>query len=232
MEAKQFCVIGLGRFGRSVAIALAESGHEVLAIDRNESRVSEIEEQVSQALIMDSTNDKALKTIGVQDFDWVIVAISSDIESSILTTLLVKELGAKKVLSKAGSDVHARILKKIGADRVVFHEREMGQKIAESLVSPRIFDIIELSKDYAIVEIVAPNFLEGKTIRESGVRSKYGIYIIAIKRKIPEMSPDGKIEYEEEIMVAPDPDEEILKGDVLVVLGSTENIKRFKEHGE
>ncbi len=230
MEAKQFCVIGLGRFGRSVALALAEAEQEVLAIDKNEAKVTEIEEQVSQALIMDSTNEKALKTIGVKDFDWIIVAISSDIESSILTTLLLKELGAKRALSKAGSEIHAKILKKIGADKVVFPEREMGQKVAENLVSPKIFDIIELSEDYAIVEIVAPKSLEGKSIRESGVRSKYGIYIIAIKRNVPRMSSGGDITYEEKVIVAPDPAEEILKGDILVVLGSTQNIERFKEN--
>jgi len=225
----QFCVIGLGRFGISIALTLSEKGHEVLVIDKNEAKVQEIEEKVSKALVMDATNEKALRTVGMDGFDCVIVAITKDIEASILTTLLVKEVGAKKVISKAGSEVHAKILKRVGADKVVFPEREMGQKVAESLASPKIFDYIELSPVHSIVELIAPEPFEGKTLRETEARSKYGVHIIAIKRKVPEMRKDGSMSFKEEIIIAPHPDEEILKGDLLVLLGNTKDIEKLKK---
>ncbi|MCD6087603.1 MAG: TrkA family potassium uptake protein [Candidatus Hydrothermae bacterium] len=225
----EFCVIGLGRFGSAIAQTLARKGHEVLAIDRDEGRVQELEDKVSQALVLDATNEKALKSLGLKDFDWVIIAMSQDIEASILSTMLVKEAGAKKVLAKASSDVHAKILKRIGADRVIFPEREMGQKVAESLSSPRIFDYIELSPEYSIVEIVAPSAFQGKTIKQTEARTKYGIHIIAIKRKQPKMEDEKNVTYKDLILVAPDPNEEILKGDLLVILGKIENIEKVKE---
>ncbi|HDM90062.1 MAG TPA: TrkA family potassium uptake protein [candidate division WOR-3 bacterium] len=225
----EFCVIGLGRFGSAIAQTLARKGHEVLAIDRDEGRVQELEDKVSQALVLDATNEKALKSLGLKDFDWVIIAMSQDIEASILSTMLVKEAGAKKVLAKASSDVHAKILKRIGADRVIFPEREMGQKVAESLSSPRIFDYIELSPEYSIVEIVAPKSFQGKTIKQTEARTKYGIHIIAIKRKKPEMENESKVTARDLILVAPDPNEEILQGDLLVILGKIENIEKVKE---
>jgi len=225
----EFCVIGLGRFGSAIAQTLARKGHEVLAIDRDEGRVQELEDKVSQALVLDATNEKALNSLGLKDFDWVIIAMSQDIEASILSTMLVKEAGAKKVLAKASSDVHAKILKRIGADRVIFPEREMGQKVAESLSSPRIFDYIELSPEYSIVEIVAPTAFQGKTIKQTEARTKYGIHIIAIKRKKPEMEDEKNVTYRDLILVAPDPNEEILQGDLLVILGKIENIEKVKE---
>jgi trk system potassium uptake protein TrkA len=225
----QFCVIGLGIFGTSIALTLSQKGHEILVIDKDESKVASIEEQVSQALVMDATNEKALKGLGLKDFDWVIVAITQDIESSILITMLVKEAGAQRVIAKAGSDLHAKILKRVGADKVVFPERETGQKVAESLASPRIFDYIELSPEYSIVELVAPQAFEGKTIKETEARSKYGIYIIALKRKLPEVKEDGVMDIKEEIIIAPNPNEEILKGDLLVLLGKLSDIERVKK---
>ncbi len=225
----EICVIGLGRFGSAIALTLAQKGHEVLVIDKDESKVQALEDKVSQALVLDATNEKALSSLGLKDFDWVIIAMSQDIEASILSTMLVKEAGAKRVLAKASSDVHAKILKRIGADRVVFPEREMGQKVAESLTSPRIFDYIELSPDYSIIEIVAPASFHGKSIKQTEARSKYGIHIIAIKRRIPEMREDGTVTYKERILVAPDPDEEILQGDLLVILGKVENIEKVKK---
>lgn len=225
----QFCVLGLGRFGSSVARALAKKGHEVLAVDKDEDKVSMIEEEVSQALVADVTQEKQLEALGLNHFDWVIVAMSQNIEASILATLLAKEFGAKNVLAKAGSDVHAKILRKIGADRVIFPEKEMGQKVAEHLSSPMIFDYIELSPEYSIIELVAPKIFEGRTLRETDARAKYGVYIIAIKRRVAKVEKEGQLELEEKVLIAPDPEEVILKGDLLVLLGKVENLEKVKK---
>lgn len=224
----QVCVIGLGTFGTAVALSLAQKGHEVLVIDRDENKVASIEEMVSHALVMDATNEKSLKSLGLKDFDAVIVAITEHIEDSILTTMLVKEEGAKKVIAKAGSELHAKILRKVGADAVVFPERDTAERIARRLTSPTIFDFIELSADYSIVEIVAPDFLVGKTLKETGFRARYGAYVIAIKRKTPEYKEGNQIDYREEVIIAPSPDEEILKGDLLVLLGKVKDIEKLK----
>jgi len=130
---------------------------------------------------------------------------------------------------KASSELHAKILRKVGADMVVFPEREMGERVARTLASPRIWDYIELSKDYSLVEIVAPRSFEGKTIRETEARSRYGVHIIAIKRRVPVMDGRGEITgYEERVLVAPSPDTEILSGDLLVVIGKVEDVERFR----
>jgi len=226
----QFLVIGLGRFGKAVALTLASKGHEVLAIDKDESRVTEVEDKVSQALVIDSTNEKAMKSLGISDFDYVIVCMSSNMEASILTTMIVKDSGAKKVVAKAGTEVHAKILKRIGVDKVVFPEAEMGQRVAESLSSPKIFDYIELSEDYSIVEIVTPDVFVGKTLAEIDLRKKYGLQVIAIRRKVPHLNEDtGQVGYDTKVLLAPGPDQELLKGDILVVLGETPKIEQFKK---
>lgn len=225
----QFLVVGVGRFGRAVAETLAREGHEVVAVDRDEDRLLAVSDAVADALVMDSTQERSLRTLGVEDFDAVIVAIGEDVEASILTTVLLKELGAKRVVVKASSELHAKILKRVGADLVVFPEREMGERVARTLSSPRIWDYIELSKDYSIVEIVAPRSFERKTIRQTQARSRYGIHIIAIKRRTPKMDERGEITgYDERVIVAPPPDTEIMPGDLLVVMGRVEDVERFR----
>jgi len=224
----QFLVIGLGRFGKAVAEALADAGHDVVAVDENEEAVMEVEVMVSQALVMDATNERALRTLGVKDFDAVIVATSQNIVSSLLITMLVKELGAKKIVAKTSTSLQAKVLKRLGVDLVVYPEREMGQRVAQILTSPRIFEFIELSPDYSLVEIVAPEAFVGKTIKQTDARAKYGVNIIAIRRKVPEMSEDGKMTYKEEMIITPPAEEEIRAGDLLVVIAKDENIEALK----
>ncbi len=225
----QFLVIGVGRFGRAVAETLAQEGHEVVAVDRDEDKLLPVADLVSDALVMDSTQERALRTLGVEDFDAVIVAVGEDVEASVLTTVLLKDLGARRVVVKASSELHAKILRRVGADLVVFPEREMGERVARTLASPRIWDYIELSKDYSLVEIVAPKEFEGKSIRDTQARSRYGIHIIAIKRRLPRMDQRGEIVgYEEEVLVAPPPDTEIMPGDLLVVIGKVDDVERFR----
>lgn len=216
MSSKQFVVIGLGRFGHSVAKTLYALGNDVLAIDSSETRVQEISDSVTHAVQADATDENALKSLGIRNFEVAVIGMGDDIQGSIMATLLVKELGVKYVIAKAQTELHAKVLYKIGADRVVFPERDMGVRVAHNLVSSNILDYIELSPDYSIAEVVALHSWEGKTLRELNMRSEYGINIMAIKR--------GK-----EINISPQADDMIMKDDVLVVIGGTEELSKIEK---
>lgn len=225
--AKSFAVIGLGDFGMNVAKALSRKGFEVLAIDSDESKISEISEEVSQALVMDGTNERGLKETGIQDVDIAIVSVGVD--EAILITQLLKELGVSRVVVRAASALQGKILNKIGADRVVFPEREMAERLAQSLSSPMIFDYIELSPEYGVVEIAAPKELAGRSLKESRLRERYGVTVIAITRKSPVMGKKGTPSFKEETIISPGPDDEINEGDILVLLGKYENLSKIQK---
>lgn len=212
---KQFAVIGLGRFGQSVATTLAQMGQEVLAIDPNEEKVHDMVDVVTHAIQADATDEDALKALGIRNFDVVIVAIGQNIQASILVTVLLKDLGVKYVVVKAQNELHGKVLERIGADKVVFPERDMGLRIAHKLVSTNVLDQIELSPEFSILEVVAPPELTGVTLLKSQLRAKYGITVLAIKR-----GP--------EIVVSPGAQEIILENDVLVVLGENEKLKNIE----
>ncbi len=214
---KEFVVFGLGKFGRSIALTLANYGHNVLAIDENEEIVQEISEFVTHAVVADVTDIDTLKSLGVGNFDVAVIAISQDMQSSIMATMLVKELGVSYVLTKGKNDIHKKVLKKIGADRVVFPEREMGHRIATSLTSDNIMDFIELSNEYSIVEIVALDEWVGKTLLQINMRATYGINVMAIKRN-------------NDINITPGANEKIIQGDVLVVIGAQVDLKKISKH--
>lgn len=216
MGSKQFVVIGLGRFGSSVAKTLYALGNDILAIDKSEDIVQNISESVTHAVQADSTDENSLKSLGIRNFEVAVISIGSDIQSSIMTTLLVKELGVKYVIVKAQNELHAKVLYKIGADRVVFPERDMGVRVAHNLVSSNILDYIELSPDYSIVEIAAISQWEGKSLRELNMRARYGINVMAIKRG-------------SDINVSPGADDTISEGDILVVIGGTEELNKIEK---
>lgn len=224
---RQFAVIGLGRFGSSVARTLVERGYEVLAIDSEEEKVAEIADQVTHAVQLDASDEKALRSVGVADVDVAVVSVG-DISASILITLLLKELGVGLVASKALDALHAKVLRRVGADRIIFPERDMGVRVADSLSTPGIFDYIEVSPTHSIVELVAPGSLQSKTMRELDLRAKYGVNVIAIKRKKPKISKEGASEIEEEFILGPTADEQIVHGDLLVLLGKDEDIEKLK----
>ncbi|UCG91029.1 MAG: TrkA family potassium uptake protein [candidate division WOR-3 bacterium] len=226
---KQFVVIGLGRFGSSIARALSGKNFEVLAVDRDEDRVKEMEGVVSQAIVMDATDDKALRELGIADFDTAIVSMGETVEDSIMITLALKELGLKHVIVKAKSEIHSKILKKVGADRIVFPEREMAEKLAESLASPKIFDFIELSKEYGIVEMVVPKKLVNMTLRELKLRDKHKVSVIAIKRKVPYSKSDGTTDFKDEIIIGPGGGDELISGDILILLGKNEDVDKVQK---
>ena len=226
---KQFVVIGLGRFGSSIAKALSAKNFEVLAIDENEESVKEIEGIVSQAVVMDATDEKGLRELGIEDFDTAIVSMGETVEDSIMITLALKEMGLKHVIVKAKSDLHSKILKKVGADRVIFPEREMAAKLAESLASPKIFDVIELSKTHGIVEMIVPKKLVDKTLGDLKLRTKYKVNVIAIKRKLPITKPDGSTDFKEDIIISPGPDDELISGDILILLGENSVLEKIEK---
>ena len=215
-KSKQFVVIGLGRFGESVAKTLYELGHDVLAIDMNEDMVQEISNSVTHAVQMDATDESALRTLGLRNFDVAVVTIGSNIQASVMVTLLVKELGVKYIIAKGQSDLHAKVLYKIGADRVVLPEKDMGVRVAHNLVSASILDYIELSPDYSIMEMKALEEWNGKTLAELKLRSKYGINVMAIKK-------------DDDINISPNADEVISSDDIIVAIGSAEDLAKIEE---
>ncbi|MFE4812380.1 potassium channel family protein [Peribacillus simplex] len=214
MGKRQYAVIGLGRFGTSVAHRLYTAGQEVLGIDVNEERVENAELSITHAIMADTTEEETLKSIGIRNFDCVIVAIGNDMQSSILTTLLLKELGVDKVIAKALNKNHGQVLTKVGADWVIYPERDMGERVANQLLSPNMLNYIELSKEYNIEEIILPMSMKGKSLRELDLRAKYNISVIAIVS-------NG------EIIIAPSPDQDIHENDILLVVGNKEDLAVF-----
>ena len=225
---RQFAVIGLGRFGSSVAKTLSEKGKEVIGVDSSEQIVQEMSELISQAVCVDAKDDKALKALGIQNVDVAVVAIG-ELEASILITLTLKEMGVKEIVAKAVTEDHKKVLEKIGATRIIMPERDMGQRIANALVTPQVLDHIGLSADSSIVEIVSPPDFVGKSLRELEIRAKHGINVIAIKRKVKSLSVKGEAKEEEKIEVAPKADEIIRVKDILVVIGANEKIEKLKK---
>ena len=174
---KQFIVLGLGRFGSAVATTLVELGHEVLGVDYYEERVNELKDKITQAVQADITEERALKELGVNNFDTAIVGIGGDLETSILVAMMLKEMGLKYIIAKAQNNLHAKVLEKIGVDKIVFPERDMGRRIANNLVTPNIKDYIELEPDYSIMEIEALPEFENKTLSELDLQNKYNINV-------------------------------------------------------
>ncbi|MBU8906762.1 potassium channel family protein [Desertibacillus haloalkaliphilus] len=213
---KQFAVIGLGRFGGSICKSLSDQGMDVLAIDNNEDRVNEYKTIVTHAVVADSTDEKALKSVGIRNFEHVIVAIGDNIQASILTTLILEEMGIKHITVKAQNDYHEKVLSKIGADRIVHPERDMGTRIAHHIVSKNVLDYLELSDEYSIVELIAGYKIHGKTLIDLDIRANYGCNIMAVKR--------GK-----EIHVSPKPDKEVRRGDILIIIGADQDIQRLEK---
>lgn len=229
---RQFAVIGLGRFGLSVAKTLSEEGCEVIAIDKREDNVAEAADFVTSAIQIDATDEKALKSLGIFNMNAVILCIGTNIQASILTALLLKELGVKEIVAKAINQLHKKALLKIGVDRVVLPEIDMGIRLGKSLVRPGVSEHIELSKDHTLMEILAPKRFIGKTLREANIRAKFRLNVIGIKRKLREIDNMGSTLEKEAMDINPSADDIIARGDMLVVLGKNKDVEKFKENGE
>ncbi|MBP2002027.1 trk system potassium uptake protein TrkA [Paenibacillus shirakamiensis] len=212
---KQFAVIGMGRFGFSVADSLSKMGYDVLAIDSDEHRTQAVSNIVTHAVSADSTDEEALRALGIRNFDVVVVAIGEDIQASILTTLILKDLGGPVIVVKAQNELHGKVLQKIGADKVIYPERDMGLRVAHHLTSPNILDYIELSEEYSILEIRASTQVIGQNLKELNVRAKYGCNVMAIKR-------EGKMN------ISPDASDRLSDGDILVIVGHKDDLMKLE----
>jgi trk system potassium uptake protein TrkA len=214
VDKKQYAVIGLGRFGTSIARRLHEAGQEVLGIDLDEESVEDAETFYTHGVIADSTDEKALRSLGITNFDCIIVAIGDDIQASILTCMLLKNLGLKKIIAKAIGKRHGQVLEAIGVDWIIYPERDMGDRVANQLLSPNTLDYIELSKDHNIEEIIIPSKMVGKNLKELNIRAKFNVSVIAIIRT-------------GDIIVSPSPEELLQREDLLVTIGKRSDLARF-----
>jgi trk system potassium uptake protein TrkA len=211
---RQVAVIGLGRFGSSVARTLVQSGCEVLAVDADAERVKALVDEVTEAVQADVLNDAALKSMGLCNFEAVVVAIGQEVKASILVTVMLKEMGVRKIVAKAQDDLHGKVLQKVGADIVVYPERDMGVRLAHTLLSRSIIDEIQLSSEYSIFELQAPaGFLE-RSLTELQLRQRLGLTILAVRRG-------------DEVIISPDGGFALEPADILVALGRPERLERL-----
>lgn len=217
MKKQTFAVIGLGRFGGSVCKTLADAGQEVLAIDKYESRVNDYKDIATQAVVADAQDEDVLRSLGIRNVDHVIVAIGEDIQASILVTLMVKEQGVKYVTAKAQNEYHAKVLEKLGVDRVVHPERDMGVRIGRSLTSKNMVDYLDLDANFKLAEILItnPEFV-GKSLAEMDFRDRYGLNVIALAHSRQEM-------------VLPSAGDVLTENDSILVAGPTRAIDKFEE---
>lgn len=213
---KSYIVIGLGKFGSQAARRLCQLNCEVLAMDTNAELVQHVANEVTQAVVADAKDKDVLKTLGAKDFECAIVAIGDDLSNSVLATMNLKELGVPYIVCKASDETHRQVLMKLGADKVVIPEQEHADRLARNLSSQNVLDYIELSEEYAIIEVPAPRSWQEKTLKELNVRAKLGVNIIAVKQ-------EGKIN------VSPAADYRIKANDVMVVLGDTTALKAVQK---
>lgn len=220
MSKKQYAIIGLGRFGHWVARTLAETGCEVMAMDCDEEKVKAVSEFITYAMVIDAMDEKALRAAGIQNVDMAIVSIGENIEANIIVVMLLKEIGVKNIIAKAVTPLHGKVLEHLEVTRVVYPERDMAIRVAHSLVRPGIVEQLELSPEYSIIEIAAPETLVGKALKESELRSRYEVNLIAIKRGGDSLTGWN---------VNPLPTDIIRKGDLLVLVGSNKALEQFEK---
>lgn len=215
-DNRQFAVIGLGRFGRAVCQTLYKLGYDVLGTDRDEKLVAQVlaDKIVANAIQLDAAEPTALREAGIFEFDTVIIAIGNYIQESIITTLNVKESGVKHVVAKASSEIHGKLLKRVGADRVIFPEYDAGCELAYSLTKPAILDRFDLDPDHSIVEVEVPEEFDGKTLAELQLRTCYGLNLLALGNG-------------EKFSINPSPEARLSKGLLMVVIGSNKDIQRL-----
>ena len=213
----QFAVIGIGNFGYYLGRYLYEKGHEVIAMDISKSQVQKIKDVVSQAVVADATDREALESLGISQVDAAVVCIGTRMQASILTTLHLKELGVKRILAKATSEEHGRILKKVGASEIFFPEKDLAIGVASRLDNPNMLDYLPFIEGYSIVELAPPKEYVGKTLKELDLINRFGIQVLAIK----EILPKG-------LILIPGADFQVKDSDALIVLGPDETLEKIK----
>jgi trk system potassium uptake protein len=226
MADNRFAVIGLGQFGNAIARQLSQRGAEVIAIDLDEEAVEDIKDDVAYAVALDSTDIKALKSQNVQDVDAVVVCIGDDFEALVLTTVLLMELNVKRVISRANGKQQRLILDKIGVREILSPENEVGSAVAERLLNPNIISTLMLPDDYEIVEIRTPPAIANRTINDVGLRTKYNLNLITVKREF-DVNVKGQTMREQHIIGVPGSDTILYETDTIIVFGQVKDINRF-----
>ncbi len=222
-----FAVIGLGRFGMTVATILAENGMDVIAIDKNQSLVDEISQKVAQPICMDSADEKTLRSLNLNEVDAVILGIGSNIQESILTCALLKKIGVGIIYAKVENQLHGRILELIGAQHIILPEEMVGDQLAKTLISKNILDYFKLSSGYIVIEMMAPPEFVGKTLQELALPTQRGINVIAIKYNYLTVSEDGNNLIEQRHNDMPGANDIVNEGDVLILMGKKANIDKL-----
>ena len=229
---KQFAIFGLGVFGISIAKNLMKEGMEVVVFDRDIKNIEAIKNDVTKAAVLDSSKEEALNAIDIGRVDCAIVAIGDDMESSILTALFLNKYEVPKIIARANTQAHRRILSLIGVDEILSPEEEMGMRLAKRLSSAHILHHIDISEEHTIAEVIIADQFIGKTLREMNLRAKFGVNIVGIKKKIPDVTEDGENVFLEKYIDFPSPDDVFEANDVLVMVGSeraVSDVEKFIE---
>jgi trk system potassium uptake protein TrkA len=228
---KTIAVIGLGQFGNQLAVGLTQKGFEVVALDKDVEVVSEIKDLVSQAVILDAIDEKAMRAVNIDNVDIAIVAIGTNVQSSLLATALLQRMDIGDIYVRAINPLQESILKSMGIKSIINIEKEMGIQLSNSLSSDGIGRYVEISDIHSLMEVNVPKGLVGKTLKELNVRSQYRINIVGIKRRIPQIGDDGDVSFQVEMRDVPDPSYPLNKEDVLVIAGTDENLNKFISTG-
>ncbi|MBN2105625.1 TrkA family potassium uptake protein [bacterium] len=223
----QFLVIGLGTFGRKVALTLLENGAEVVAIDRDKNKVEIVKDKVTIAMVLDSTDEEAMHTARIEDVDAAVVALGNAQEEAILTTAILKRMGIFPIMARAANTLYEHVLKLVGADRVVIIEEQMGEYEAKRLLAPEIREKILLTTGHSLVELEARKEFIGKSLKELDIRNKFGVNVVSIQRKSTNVNDQGKVYESIEVNDLPGPDDTIQKGDILLIVGAEDDIERM-----
>ena len=216
MKKKEFVVIGMGQFGANVAISLGSRGAVVMVVDRDEQKLELVADRVTHTICADASNPEVMHSLGIHNYDGAIVGIGNNLEASVLITIQLKELGVPFIMAKASNDLEGRILHKVGADKIVFPDKEMGFRVGNQIMNGNYFEAIEFSERYSIVDLDVPESWKGKSLRELDIRSRYGVSIIGIRGL-------------EETNINPEPEYELQEDDVLIALGHNSELQRLRE---
>lgn len=224
---RRIAVVGLGRFGMAVVEQLAASGAQVIAVDSDRELVDEVKHRVDVAVVLDSTDERALRSQEIHKVDVLIVAIGENFEAALLTAAIAKkQLKIPRVICRAATSIHAEIFSQIGADEVIQPESETGRQLARKLANPFLEDFVDLGEGFTLIEMHAPSSFRGKTLRDLNLRVRYGVNLVAIRRTVRSVNRSG-IEQTRESLSVPQPDEIIQTEDTLLLIGSTEDLSRL-----
>jgi len=229
---KSIAVVGLGQFGYQVAVSLSQKGFDVIAIDEDEELINEVKDLVAHAIILDSTDEKAMRAVNVDNVDTAIICIGSNVQSSLLTTALIQRLGIEDIHVRTINPLQESILYSMGIKHLIRIETTMGIQVANTIATDKVGRYIPISDRHAIMEISVPKSLIGKALKELHVRSKYRVNIVGIKSRMPIVEDDGEVRYKIQMTDVPDPNYPLGKDDLLVISGTDDNLYKFIKLGD